>query len=461
MRINKTNLMALLAVLLFMVSCSDNDGPSYSEKPLADNALKEILIQKGFHFNADGQLLIDTKADTTTTLDLSGTKLDTTALADLSILPHLSAVDLSNNGYGPRFNFGLLPQQITSVNLSGNEIYEYPGLLDIQTADNGDETVKVLHPLSKLLLPHSAQYNCAEIPTYFAKEKTSNMEMQDSLGELKPYTTLREVPDDTIRKRLKTSYPSIFRGDKIDISKRFVNVAEKTRNLDLETLKYKSLEGIEYVAMNPSYSGSIIDVGISGSHTHIPYIKVNKFISDLFINNMDVNYLNIDEDVNLCGIIITHNKFITSLDLSKQVKLGQRDIHDEFAQMDLPSYIQIDVCDNLQSIKFPPKATLLFTLEAYALPKLKSLDLSQFSSMFELSLGDLPECAGLKYPDIKNWFNGEEIDNVKGIMYFGITKDMDDLSTTKAFLDKNHTHCISGGFSDFSAREYDWTKDYK
>ena len=134
MKKNKWMVMGMAIMLLFMVACSDNDGPSYSKTALTNDALKTILTQKGFQFDDQGRLLLDTKADTTTELDLSGTKLDTLELKGLSVLPHLTSVDLSHNGYGPRFDFSLLPEQIKSVNLSNNDIYEYPGLVNIQTA---------------------------------------------------------------------------------------------------------------------------------------------------------------------------------------------------------------------------------------------------------------------------------------------------------------------------------------
>ena len=118
--------VAALALCLGFTACSDDeDGPSYSTATVQNTELKTILAQKGYQFNADGNLLLDEQANNTTTLDLSGTNISTDALAELSILPNLTEVDLSDNGYGPAFDFAKLPEQITGIDLTGNEIYDY------------------------------------------------------------------------------------------------------------------------------------------------------------------------------------------------------------------------------------------------------------------------------------------------------------------------------------------------
>ena len=80
---------------------------------MKNSELKTILQQKGYQFNEQGNLLLDDLANNTTTLDLSGTKLSD--LSELDILPNLTEVKLSDNDYGPVFDFSKLPKQITEI----------------------------------------------------------------------------------------------------------------------------------------------------------------------------------------------------------------------------------------------------------------------------------------------------------------------------------------------------------
>ena len=128
----KTLILCLgLATTLGFVSCSEEEGFTYSTNPIENTALKDILVQKGYQFDANGKLLLDDLANNTTTLDLSGTQISTDALSELSILPNLKEVDLSDNGYGPAFDFAKLPEQITGIDLTRNEIYDYDNLVSV------------------------------------------------------------------------------------------------------------------------------------------------------------------------------------------------------------------------------------------------------------------------------------------------------------------------------------------
>lgn len=99
-------------------------------------------------------------ATSTISLDLSGTKL--TDLTGLDILPNLKEVKLSDNGYGPIFDFAKLPAQITSVDLTGNNIYDFEGLVDVKV-ENEERKTTILHKLSKLYLPVTAKYNIEDL----------------------------------------------------------------------------------------------------------------------------------------------------------------------------------------------------------------------------------------------------------------------------------------------------------
>lgn len=156
----KTLILCLgLATTLGFVSCSEEEGFTYSTNPIENTALKDILVQKGYQFDANGKLLLDDLANNTTTLDLSGTQISTDALSELSILPNLKEVDLSENGYGPAFDFAKLPEQITGVDLTGNEIYDFEGLVNASVVNDEVQTT-ILHNLTKLYLPKKPCLSC-------------------------------------------------------------------------------------------------------------------------------------------------------------------------------------------------------------------------------------------------------------------------------------------------------------
>jgi hypothetical protein len=464
MKKNKWMVMGMAVMLLFMVACSNDDGPSYTKAELTNNALKTILTQKGFHFDDQGRLLLDTRVDTTTELDLSGTKIDTTALADLSILPHLVSVDLSHNGYGPKFNFSLLPEQIRSVNLSGNDIYEYPGLVNIQAAENGDETVTVLRHFTRLLLPHSAQYNCVEIPTYFAQVKGLDMEMQNVDGTLKPYTTLRDVPDEATRAYLKEVFPSVFTGDQIDISKRLVKLAEANANISLSknlipstssTNEIKSVEGVEYIIMNPGYKGGTIWID-AHDQCVLPYIATNLFMNQFIISKVSTNWLNLSASTRLCYFSTTCNDSIESVDLSHCTLMGTRDISKECDIGD-PSQITLVRCPKLTSLSIPKTADLLGGIDLEHLPLLKDLNLSTMSCVVGFFLQDIKNCKltfyEMKMPSGGIW-----------TPWFSVDEQTYNRPSVKAFLDKYHSQfqCIPGPADPISGGEfYDWAANYK
>lgn len=109
-----------------LASCSSDDTIQYSANALKNTELMAVLKSKGYQFDKDGKLELNDLANNTASLDLSGTNLKD--LSGLDILPNLKEVKLSNNGYGPTFDFSQLPVQITGVDLTGNDIYEFRGL---------------------------------------------------------------------------------------------------------------------------------------------------------------------------------------------------------------------------------------------------------------------------------------------------------------------------------------------
>ena len=168
----RKNLLPVLAFFVMgLASCSSDDTIQYSANALKNTELMAVLKSKGYQFDKDGKLELNDLANNTTALDLSGTKLKD--LSGLDILPNLKEVKLSNNDYKLSFDFSQLPSQITGVDLTGNEIYEFTGL----TKEDETGNITILHHLNKLYLPNSAKYNEDERGCV----KTPNMKILNSL----------------------------------------------------------------------------------------------------------------------------------------------------------------------------------------------------------------------------------------------------------------------------------------
>lgn len=450
-------LLAILMVSAVLTSCSDDDDSntpaSYSAGSLATSSqLMSILKNDGYSFDDQGHLLLDYKALNTTSLDLSSTKLDTAELKNLSILPNLTDVNLANNGYEMSFNFSSLPTQITSVNLTGNELYEFPGLVNIVTAENGDETITVLRNLAKLSLPEGAKYNCDELPAFYANSSNTDLEMADANGNLKKYTTLRGVPDDSIRGILKEQFPSIFVGDSIDISKHLTGTEATNAIPFYNTVQRfsRSVEGFEYIVMNPGYKGTSV-FAQSDAKEEIEYLKIDSTVSQIGLSS--VKHLNLNSATNLTYAFINDNPYIKELDLSHSTKFAQRSYNAEI-NIFSPGYLYVYNCANIESIKLPSRAHLLASVLMYSNPKLKTLDLSQFDGIMQLRLANLPN-TNITYPN-------PTIFNYAGKMNFGCTEDVYNKPETKAFLDKYHdklTEDLSLLLEGF--QPYEWSHDYE
>ena len=452
--------MIIAAISVGFASCSDNYSVSYSKISLNnDTELKTILTAKGYTFNESGNLELNDLANNTKSLDLSGTKISEDNLKDLSILPNLTDIDLSENEYTDSFDFAKLPSQITGVDLTGNELYEFPGLVNIVTAENGDETVTILHDLKKLYLPESAKYNCDEIPTFYAKATGVDMKMADANGTLAAYTTLREVPDEILRNYLKELYPAMFTGENINLANRMVKASEVSANLVLNiTIENKNIEGAEYIIMNPSYKGAEIRLMATESSS-LPYLKIKSNIYKMSFEQIDTHVLDLTEASNLCYVAMENNNTIESLDLTSSTTFGQRGVNGgDFDGSDADAEISIIDCQKLKGIIYPDKAQYLYTLILYNLPLFKAVDLSQFKAMVTLELGNLTSLEKLVYftPEGFYGFGSEQ-------MMFGIGTDVYAYSNaTKNFLDSYHNNLIQYNFpKSTGVTTYKWKHDYK
>lgn len=438
---------------LTFASCSEeNNAPSYDPNgvEVANAELKAKLQALGYNFNEKGNLLQDEKVQQTTSLDLSNANL--TSAKGLDAFPNLTEVKLSNNKFEKSFDFTQLPEKVTSVDLTDNEIYEYPGLVDIKTEENGDETVTILRKLTKLDLPESAKYNCVEIPTYFSRKNGAIIQIQDKSEKLVPYTTLREIPDLNFRKTLKETFSSLFVGDNIDISKRIVDVSEKGQAI-ISDKNVKNVEGFQYILYNPSYVGSSVSLNTSEKCT-IPYLKIGRGIYKLSLSNIDTtNGIDFTNAKSLCTLTISNDPGIESINISESLLFGQRDDKQEFAVGDNPSMLYISSCKKLKTIEWPNSTKSICALQLVDLPQLSKVDLSKIQAMYMLGIGLLPTSCIVTYP-VPNRYPA-------GFLVFALDENIYNRQETKKFLDTYHEKLFQGGLIEGNAISYNWKQHYK
>lgn len=407
MKMRKTLILCLgLATTLGLVSCSEDEGGvSYSPNPIENTVLKDILVQKGYQFDANGKLLLDDLANNTTTLDLSGTQISTDALSELSILPNLKEVDLSENGYGPAFDFAKLPEQITGVDLTGNEIYDYNNLINVVIEDNGDEIVTNLLNISKLYLPEEAKYNCTDLMRFYRQNKDAimsgsiDMQMMNDNGTLQNYTTLRDVPDATLRTTLQTSFSGLFEGEQIDLCN-YLPLEQRTVGIQIMN-NISNFEGLQYLIQNPSWQGSSITIYSLASDAKVPYFKPSSNVNILYIMNVDMSEgMDLSEATSMRMITMGSVKGLTSIDLSHSTVFGQRGLDVEGDPFTGSGLLAIDSPD-LEEILLPSASALhASTVDIECLPSLKTFDLTKFAGINNLTIGDLPDNYNLVYPTL-------------------------------------------------------------
>ena len=461
---------AILGVSAF-TSCSDDDK-EFKGVDVTNAELKAVLQQKGFTFDMEGKLVQDDKVLNTVTLDLSGCNL--TDASGLDVFPKLAEVNLANNKFGFAFDFSVLPATITGVDLTGNEIYEYPGLVDVVTEENGDETVTTLRQLTKLYLPESAWHNCDEVLHFYSAASGVDLKMANANGQLAAYTTLREVPDENLRAYLQKNYPSMFditNTDMINIANRMIDAVEAARNLTPISLQIPagvgSVEGAQYIAMNPSYKGTITTFW-SKTGCELKYYRVKSSHNALTMYNVSTAYINWTDAKNLYRIIISGNNGIEQVDFSMSGNFGQRGANIETVGL-ATSYLEIFSCPKLKTIAWPSVARYTNHIYLYNLPLLEEADLSQFSGMGRLALGGLPGLEKLAYftPD---GYYGTSMSGEK-VLPFIVSTDIYARPETRTFLNAYHENCSnsyawssflsSAGLTVVSPYEqYDWTKDY-
>ena len=460
--------LAALALCLGFASCSsDDDAPSYSNVAVSNSELMTILKAKGYQFDENGKMLLDDKANSTTSLDLSGTKVDTAALKELSVFPNLKELNLSSNGYGETFDFSVLPAQITGIDLTNNDIYNYDNLVKVTVEENGDETVENLHNITKLYLPEEAKYNIAQLMRFYRQNKsaidggTMDVKMQNENGVSEKYNTLREIPDETLRKILKETFSQMFNGEKIDISNYILDDKQRIATLQI-TDGVSNFEGIQYVVESPYWNGASIALASSNSETKVPTLNLSTNINSITLSNVSVDGIYLPNNSKLRYIYMNNVSSLKNVDLSKSVVFGQRSGQDELDAGSGSGIIVYD-CPSIESIILPNKENLRANyLDIECLPSLKQFDMSKFVELNTLVIGDLPETYNLVYPNLKEFgdtqFNATMFAISKNA--FNTFKDVSD-AFIKKYYQANPSYLIYQSYmSSDNNKAYKWSKYY-
>ena len=445
----KSLIMPLVAFcFLGLSSCSDDNGPSYSSTTLKNTELMNILKSKGYTFSQDGKLEINDLVKSTVSLDLSGTKLSD--FSGLDILPNLKEVKLSNNGYGPTFDFAQLPAQITGVDLTDNDIYDFEGLVNVKTEENGDETITQLHKITKLYLPQTAKFNIKDLVRFYREKKAEiesgsiDVKMETSKGNLQKYNTIREIPDENIRANFKKYFSSIFDEDgiHIDISKRLSNKDRSNAcvfNKWYGVATAETLEGVQYIVNNPYWDGKLLTVSLTNK-AKLPYLRPCSGLMTLSLTDVDASEgINLEDATNMTGLLWVKVSGISEIDLSHSTLFGQRAIEQEQDGPGGSSLVFVE-CPDLKKIALPEKSGLRSYMITFAnMKSLEQVDLSKFKMISNLELGGLSANCRVTYPELTEFHTYDKKTS------FACTQDVFDRQETKDFIKKYLEVLTSGG----------------
>lgn len=466
----KTSMMVASALIAGSVftACSNDDGPSYSSTAVTNTELKTILTGKGYEFNEQGNLLLNDLANNTTSLDLSGTKLSD--FSGLTILPNLTEVNLSNNEYGPIFDFSTLPEQITGVDLTGNKVYDFEGLVDAKV-ENDEVKATILHKLTKLYLPETAKYNVEDLMPFYTQNKadgtTVDMQMAGADGKLQAYTTLREIPDEYFRTYLKTKFASLFANDtQIDISKP-MGLEESGKPITLNNTtqfanmsKIESIEGIEYFINNPYYAPFYISITYN-TPFNIYYLAPRNNIKGLLFSSISFsNGMDLSKATSLSNLQIKNNDDLIELDLSKTLISNQ-----EISAFDsnVGNLLKIENCTNLKSLIFPSAPVgITSQFELINLPSLVNLNLDGIKALELLVLLKLNNCS-ITFPNLQYRFTTSDKQLISvsdgGKILFAISEDVFNMDATHSFIQKYKNNLTDRWILYRSKGAYMWSSN--
>ena len=447
----KTKKILLPLVALFVLGlsscCDEKEGLTYSSTVLKNSELKTILTSKGFSFDKDGKLELNNLATSTVSLDLSNTKLKD--LSGLDILPNLKEVKLSNNDYGPVFDFSTLPSQITSVDLTGNNIYDFEGLVETKT-ENEELKTTVLHPLKKLYLPASAKYNVEDLmPFNMLQGQETDLKMADSTGKLEKYTTVREIPDPIFCEYLKTLYPSMFIDkNHIDFSK-MPKLTEQGQNIYLLLPEEKenpaSIEGVEYFINNPFLAKFMVMLNTGRSYK-VGYLMPRKNIDVFALFSIEAEgEIDFSKATSLNVLGLSKCPSVKHLDLS-HTKVCNQDIKDFHPMAD--NSLNLVHCPNLETITLanPAKGATNRVL-LVDLPKLKKVDLSSITTLG--NLGIFLDNTEVVYPKLNSFYDSNtkkvtKLTEGKKKVSVSVSQKTLESSAFKEFIKEYGKYCSDG-----------------
>ena len=447
----KTKKILLPLVALFVLGlsscCDEKEGLTYSSTVLKNSELKTILTSKGFSFDKDGKLELNNLATSTVSLDLSNTKLKD--LSGLDILPNLKEVKLSNNDYGPVFDFSTLPSQITSVDLTGNNIYDFEGLVETKT-ENDELKTTVLHPLKKLYLPASAKYNVEDLmPFNMLQGQETDIKMADSTGKLEKYTTVREIPDSIFCAYLKTLYPSMFIDkNHIDFSK-MPKLTEQGQNIFLylpeEQENPRSIGGVEYFINNPFLAKFMVMLNTGRSYK-VGYLMPRKNIDVLALFSIEAEgEIDFSKATSLNVLGLSKCPSVKHLDLS-HTKVCNQDIKDFHPMAD--NSLNLIHCPNVETITLanPAKGATNRVL-LVDLPKLKKVDLSSITTLGKLDI--FLDNTEVVYPKLNSFYDSNtkkvtKLTEGKEKVSVSVSQKTLESSAFKEFIKEYGQYCSDG-----------------
>ena len=82
---------------IYFTSCTNDNNIDWNGVEVTNTELRTILQQKGYTFNAEGKLVQDDKVKSTTSLDLSGTKIAN--LSGLGVWPRFRLLRIAQKHY--------------------------------------------------------------------------------------------------------------------------------------------------------------------------------------------------------------------------------------------------------------------------------------------------------------------------------------------------------------------------
>ena len=470
-------LVAAFAMGFGFTSCDNDDDLVFSGKPVANAELRAALQGKGYQFNEAGNLLMDAKVAATDSLDLSGTKISD--LKDLVLFPNLKYVDLSDNGYGPVYDFANLPQNIQGVDLTGNEIYDFEGLVKVETTEEGDQNVTVLRNLTSLYIPNTMKANFDDMVPYYRTNKeainkgTMDVKMADENGKLNVYSTLRNIPDANLVTYFKHEFPEVMVGDQIDMDAHLsLDYVTKALSIsavgtgDVYEIDVLDFEGVQYFANNPNWNGTVVSLtGLANADyspkSVMPEFPIKESVTSAFFTFVS-GEINFSKASGLTGLMVTGNNGLTEIDMTGATLWGTRDQAIELS-MSSASQFMIAMCPELEKITMPKAKDLkCFYYTVEVCPKLKEVDMSNLGMTgYGIILAELGDDCKLTYPtDFKLYEKDGFVET-----NFACSTNVWNVQATKDFLKRHYTDIedsskrIQKGYTMNSMDDFDWESE--